>query len=86
MNGYLGNYSHTRETAVVSYQCSDGFRPSAVMTSICSDSERWIPSPENLNCTLIEGIIFMLIIVVIIQQFNLSICELGTYLNWGKKY
>ncbi len=59
MNGYLGNYSHTRETAIVSYQCSDGFRPSAIMTSKCTNTGRWIPSPENLNCTFIEGINFI---------------------------
>ena len=54
-DGYLGDYSHTREGATVTFQCNNGYRPSAVMISICTSTALWIPAPEILNCTLITG-------------------------------
>lgn len=54
-HGTVGNYAHTREDATVTFQCDDGFRPSIVMTSICRDTAKWMPPPEELNCTLVIG-------------------------------
>ena len=63
-NGSLGNYSHTREGANLTYQCDKGFRPSAVFHSACDSSAMWTPDPEDHNCTFVTGIHMMLIIGV----------------------
>ncbi len=55
LNGSLGNYSHTRENATVSYQCDDGYTPSVIMTSKCTNTGIWIPPPEEHNCTVVTG-------------------------------
>ncbi len=57
-NGYLGNYSHTREGATVTYQCGDEYRPSIVLYSVCADTGLWIPDPEEHNCTFVIGILY----------------------------
>ena len=54
-NGSLGNYTHTREGATVTYQCNDGFRPSQQMTSYCLRTGNWTPPPELHVCTLVTG-------------------------------
>ena len=51
----LGSYSHSKEGANVTFQCSDGFEPSTVMTATCTDIGVWNPLPEEHNCTLVEG-------------------------------
>ena len=55
VNGFLGNIAHTREGATVTFQCSDGYVPSAVMTSTCTSTRLWAPTPENHTCTLVIG-------------------------------
>ena len=55
--GSLGIYNHTREGAAVTYSCNPGYRPSAAMVSVCDASMRWMPAPENHNCTLVGGMI-----------------------------
>ena len=54
-NGYLGNYSHTREGATVTFQCNSGYRPSAVFVSTCPETAMWKPAPEELNCIFVTG-------------------------------
>ena len=55
MNGTLEPYLHTTQGATVAFRCNAGYRPSAVMTSYCSNSTEWIPVPSDLNCTLVIG-------------------------------
>ncbi len=55
MDGYLGDYTHTREGASLIYQCNEGYRPTAEMTSTCTSTAMWIPAPEELVCTFITG-------------------------------
>ncbi len=57
VDGYLGNYSHSREGGTVTYQCNGGFLPSDVMISTCTASASWNPAPENHSCILITGVI-----------------------------
>ena len=57
MNGFLGDFSTTQEGETVNYQCNNGFRPTAEMISICTDTGRWIPPPEELDCLFVTGII-----------------------------
>ena len=52
LNGFVGNYLHTREGATVTYQCNNGFLPSSTMTAMCANTAKWIPAPEQENCTL----------------------------------
>ena len=63
-NGSVGQYLHTREGATVTFWCNDGFRPSAIVTSICNSTGRWTPDPEQHSCIFVQGIacivIFML--------------------------
>ena len=78
-DGYLGDYSHTREGATVTFQCNNGYRPSAVMISICTSTALWIPAPEILNCTLITGntnfvALSISFLYFYIYKKNLSIC------------
>ena len=54
-NGFVGNYSHTREGATAAYQCNDGFRPSLEMISVCTNTSLWGPAPEEQNCVLVTG-------------------------------
>ncbi len=54
-NGFVGNYSHTREGATAAYQCNDGFRPSMEMTAVCTNISLWVPAPEEQNCVLVTG-------------------------------
>ena len=54
-NGSVGNYSHTREGATVTYICDAGFRPSMEFNSTCSNTGCWTPDPEFHNCTLVQG-------------------------------
>ena len=55
-DGDVGVYPHTREGATVAFWCNDGFRPSANMTSTCTITSDWIPPPDELICTFVEGI------------------------------
>ncbi len=55
-NGFVGNYSHTREGAIATYKCNDGFRPSIGLTAVCTNTSLWVPSPETHNCVLVTGI------------------------------
>ena len=54
-NGHVVEHSHSREGASVTYMCNDGFRPSSISTSVCSDSMMWAPPLEEYNCTLVVG-------------------------------
>ncbi len=40
---------------MVTYQCNEGFRPSVVMTSVCTDTAKWIPIPEEHDCIFVTG-------------------------------
>ena len=85
-NGYLGDYSHTREGATVTYQCNDGYRPSAVFVSTCTDAALWIPAPDQHNCTFVTGITIIItnnkkkdiICILILAITSLNILERNT--------
>ena len=55
-NGSVGYYPHTREDAIITYWCIDGFRPSAIMTARCSSNGQWQPVPSHHVCTFVTGI------------------------------
>ena len=55
VNGTLGNYSSQRFGSSVSFGCVDGYRPSAIMTSMCANTSTWTPAPGKHNCTLVIG-------------------------------
>ena len=55
VNGSLRTYLHTREGATVTYQCNDGFRPSRVFTSVCTNTTEWIPPPHLHICSFVTG-------------------------------
>lgn len=55
MIGVLGSYLHTTEGANVTFQCRDGYVPSAIMTSTCTSNASWTPAPQEHNCTLVIG-------------------------------
>ena len=39
----------------MTFQCNEGYVPSAVMTAICNEYGMWVPAPEKHNCTFVEG-------------------------------
>ena len=55
INGELGHIPHTREEAVITYWCSNGYRPSTVMNSTCTNNGSWLPLPRQHTCTLVVG-------------------------------
>ncbi len=57
MNGFLGNYSSTKEGDNVTFQCHEDYDPSAVMVSTCNSSGIWDPRPMDNICIFVEGII-----------------------------
>ena len=63
MNGFLGNYTHTREGAVVTYGCVDGYQPSATNTATCMESGEWYPPPDEHNCTLVTGMLLANVVI-----------------------
>ncbi len=72
-NGFVGNYSHTREGTTATYQCNDGFRPSTKMTAVCTNASLWVPAPEEQNCVLVTGIhTSTFLIRIIINIFTVS--------------
>ena len=54
--GRIEVYESTKEGATINYKCSDGFRPSKIMTSHCTDLAEWVPAPEQHNCTRVIGL------------------------------
>ncbi len=60
MNGSVGEYNDTGLGASVTYQCVEGFHPFEVRTAVCNSAAKWIPNPEEYNCTLyIQGMIII---------------------------
>ncbi len=55
LNGFLGNYSSTKEGDNVTFQCGGDYVPLAVMVSTCSSSGMWDPEPMDHVCTSEEG-------------------------------
>ncbi len=58
-NGFVGIYPHTREGATVTYQCNDGFVPSDIMISFCTNTSIWTPTPEQHSCISTKGMYVM---------------------------
>ena len=56
VDGLVGIYESTREGTTITYQCSEGFRPSEIMTSICTELAEWVPAPVEHNCTRVIGL------------------------------
>ena len=54
-NGSVNDHPHTRVGISITYQCNEGFRPSAVFTSVCDSSAQWIPDPATLICEFVIG-------------------------------
>ena len=36
---------------VIMYNCSEGFQPGTVETSVCADNGQWVPNPTLHTCT-----------------------------------
>ena len=48
-----GTYSDTREGTIVTYQCNEGFRPSATMLATCTSTMQWVP--PIITCIIVTG-------------------------------
>ena len=55
MNSTIINYSGTKVGDIVTFECDEGYRPSAKINGTCQMDSMWDPSPEIYNCTLIYG-------------------------------
>ena len=71
-NGFVSNYSHTREGATVTYTCDAGFRPSMEFNSTCSSTGYWTPDPEFHNCTLVQGNYYTECIICLIIKLTIK--------------
>lgn len=56
MNGRVIGFTDSKEGTPVSYQCVEGYVPSIVLNSTCTNLGVWEPVPAEHNCTLVEGI------------------------------
>ena len=54
-NGSIRSYTNTREGTSITFECDEGFLPSAPMNSTCMGNAMWYPAPQDHNCTLITG-------------------------------
>ncbi len=61
IDGLLVNYDSTKAGSTVIYRCNDGFRPSTLQRSTCTNERLWIPAPEEHNCTFIIGTVLHLV-------------------------
>ena len=66
-NGII-NYSQTWEGANITFICSSGFYPTALMTSTCMNTGFWIPLPEKHECSLIKGMLAIIMLLTFIGQ------------------
>ncbi len=56
INGSIDPYNVTTEGATISFQCDDGYVPTALIASICNRSlSEWTPPPQLHNCSLLQG-------------------------------
>lgn len=55
INGDVGNYTNSRVEQTTTFQCDEGYIPSGVVISTCTNLGLWTPEPEEHNCTLIIG-------------------------------
>lgn len=55
IDGFLGNYTSTKEGTNITFQCDEGYTPSMVMTTICDSTALWEPASEDHNCSLVTG-------------------------------
>ena len=53
-NGRFEKYINFRNNLTVTYQCNDGYHPSAPMNAVCTPSGDWVPVPKDHSCTLVE--------------------------------
>ena len=55
VNGHLGDFYNTIEGTNITFQCNEGYTPSAVEATTCTASALWEPNPANHICILVEG-------------------------------
>ena len=55
LNGHVHNFINSKLMDTISFQCSEAYVPSLVISSKCIFGGFWIPDPEEHNCTLIVG-------------------------------
>lgn len=58
-NGYISNYISSRIHNTITFQCDEGYIPSIITSSTCTFGGLWIPPPEEHNCTLVTGKLFV---------------------------
>ncbi len=94
-DGFLGNYSHTREGATVTCQCDIDYRPSAAFTSLCVATTEWTPAPNEHICTFVTGTVTVIIsygidyvtrIESIVSQCSRIIFDSSKFHSWWMEW
>ena len=57
INGRVVHYTNISEGGTVTYQCIEGYIPSTMKTSVCTNQAQWNPDTLEHNCTLVKGIL-----------------------------
>ena len=47
--------SHGIEGSKLTFKCNHGFRPSHLITSVCTDDAKWYPYPREDTCIKVIG-------------------------------
>ena len=55
INGYAMYYPHTREGITITFQCNLGYVPSIARITTCNRHGRWVPAPQQYNCSIVTG-------------------------------
>lgn len=55
VNGRVVEFTDSRGGTGVSYHCNEGYVPSIVLNSTCTNAGVWEPVPAEHNCTLVVG-------------------------------
>ena len=71
INGHVGYYPNTREGVTITFQCNFGYVPSIAKTATCRRHGRWVPSPQQYNCSIVTGI-FAFISVLCSHHYYIS--------------
>ena len=57
LNGRLGDFYLTNEGTNITFQCNEGYTPSAVETTTCAANALWEPNPADHVCILVVGML-----------------------------
>lgn len=55
INGNLEYYPDTKQGTNVTFSCNEGYIPTRAINATCNHYGLWDPTPEEHNCTLVEG-------------------------------